>query len=70
MVIYGWKNLLDRDALARSDCRAVRIYETANELGKNDEAVRGVHNLVKLQAGDEENLRIWNECVALSKIWN
>ncbi|MDQ3116148.1 MAG: arginine--tRNA ligase [Verrucomicrobiota bacterium] len=69
MVIYGWKNLLDREALARDPiAELVRIYKTANELGQNDEAVRDScrAELVRLQAGDEENVRIWNECVALS----
>jgi len=69
MVIYGWKNLLDREALARDPiAELVRIYKTANDLGKSDEAVRDAcrNELVKLQAGDAENLRIWNECVALS----
>ena len=70
MVIYGWKNLLDRAALERDPiAELVRIYKTANELSKSDEAVRDAcrNELVRLQAGDEENLRIWNECVALSK---
>ena len=69
MVIYGWKNLLDREALARDPiAELVRIYKTANELTKTDTAVRDAcrNELVRLQAGDEENLRIWNECVALS----
>ncbi|MGI8890458.1 MAG: arginine--tRNA ligase [Chthoniobacterales bacterium] len=69
MVIYGWKNLLDREALARDPiAELVRIYKTANELTKADPGVRDAcrNELVKLQAGDEENLRIWNECVALS----
>jgi arginyl-tRNA synthetase len=69
MVIYGWKNLLDRAALARDPiAELVRIYKTANELTKTDPAVRDEcrNELVRLQAGDEENLRIWNECVALS----
>lgn len=69
MVIYGWKNLLDRVALTRDPiAELVRIYKTANELSKNDEAVRDAcrNELVKLQAGDEENLRIWQECVNLS----
>jgi arginyl-tRNA synthetase len=69
MVIYGWKNLLDRAALARDPiAELVRIYKTANELSKNDEGVRDAcrNELVKLQAGDEENLRIWQECVDLS----
>ncbi len=70
MVIYGWKNLLDRAALERDPIgELVRIYKTANELGQSDAAVREAcrNELVRLQAGDEENLRIWNECVALSK---
>jgi arginyl-tRNA synthetase len=69
MVIYGWKNLLDREALARDPiAELVRIYKTANELTKTDSAVREAcrNELVRLQAGDEENLRIWKECVALS----
>jgi arginyl-tRNA synthetase len=69
MVIYGWKHLLDRAALARDPiAELVRIYKTANELTKTDPAVRDAcrNELVRLQAGDEENLRIWNECVALS----
>ncbi|MEO7165701.1 MAG: arginine--tRNA ligase, partial [Chthoniobacterales bacterium] len=69
MVIYGWKKLVDREALAHDPiAELVRIYKTANELGKNDEAVRDAcrAELVRLQAGDEENVRIWNECVALS----
>ncbi|CAN5615332.1 arginine--tRNA ligase [soil metagenome] len=70
MVIYGWKNLLDRAALARDPiAELVRIYKTANELDKSDPAVLDAcrNELVKLQAGDEENMSIWNECVALSK---
>ena len=69
MVIYGWKHLLDREALARDPiAELVRIYKTANELTKTDPAVRDAcrGELVRLQAGDEENVRIWNECVALS----
>ncbi|MEO8439595.1 MAG: arginine--tRNA ligase [Spartobacteria bacterium] len=69
MVIYGWKHLLDRAALARDPiAELVRIYKTANDLSKSDPAVREAcrNELVKLQAGDAENLRIWNECVGLS----
>ncbi|MBA3963358.1 MAG: arginine--tRNA ligase [Chthoniobacterales bacterium] len=69
MVIYGWKNLLDRDALEREPiAELVRIYKTTNELGTADPAVREAcrQELVRLQTGDPENLRIWNECVALS----
>ena len=69
MVIYGWKNLLDRDALERDPiAELVRIYKETNELGTADPAVREAckEELVKLQAGDPENFAIWQECVALS----
>jgi arginyl-tRNA synthetase len=69
MVIYGWKNLLDREALARDPiAELVRVYKTANELSQKDPALRDAfrNELVKLQAGEEESLRIWNECIALS----
>ncbi len=69
MVIYGWKHLLDREALARDPiAELVRIYKETNTLAKNDDGIRDAcrSELVRLQAGDVENLRIWNECVALS----
>ncbi len=69
MVIYGWKNLLDREALARAPiAELVRIYKETNELTKTDPAVRDAcrEELVRLQAGDPANLAIWNETVALS----
>ena len=69
MVIYGWKNLLDRAALARDPiAELVRIYKAANERATAEPAVREAcrEELVKLQAGDEENVAIWTECVALS----
>jgi arginyl-tRNA synthetase len=69
MVIYGWKHLLDREALARDPiAELVRIYKATNELSEKDAAVRDAcrNELVRLQAGDAENLRIWTECVTLS----
>src|SRR5262249_25489505 len=69
MVIYGWKHLLDREALARDPiAELVRIYKTTSELSQKDAAVRDAcrNELVRLQAGDEENMRIWRECVGLS----
>src|SRR5256712_8464952 len=69
MVIYGWKNLLDRPSLERDPlAELVRIYKETNERSTIDPAVREAcrQELVKLQAGDKENLSIWNECVALS----
>lgn len=69
MVIYGWKNLLDRQALQRNPlAEIVRIYKETNQRATIDPEVREAcrEELVKLQAGDKENLDIWNECVALS----
>ncbi len=69
MVIYGWKNLLDRQALQRNPlAEIVRIYKETNERAARDPEVREAcrQELIKLQAGDKENLDIWNECVAFS----
>jgi len=69
MVIYGWKNLLDREALQRDPlAEIVRIYKETNERSTKDPEVREAcrRMLVKLQAGDSENVDIWNECVAFS----
>src|SRR5438034_3898458 len=69
MVIWGWKNLLARDALQRDPLgEIVRIYKETNARSTSDPAVRDAcrQELVKLQSGDKENTDIWNECVALS----
>ena len=69
MVIYGWKNLLDRKALTSYPiAELVRIYKMTNELGATDPAIREKckEELVRLQAGDAENFAIWQECVKLS----
>jgi arginyl-tRNA synthetase len=69
MVIYGWKNLLDRQALQRNPlAEIVRVYKETNERAASDPQVREAcrQELVKLQAGDKENTDIWNECVAFS----
>jgi arginyl-tRNA synthetase len=69
MVIYGWKNLLDRQALQRNPlAEIVRIYKETNERASSDPQVREAcrQELVKLQAGDKLNVDIWNECVAFS----
>jgi arginyl-tRNA synthetase len=69
MVIYGWKNLLDRQSLKRDPlAEIVRIYKETNEKATSDPQVREAcrQELVKLQAGDKENIDIWNECVAFS----
>ena len=69
MVIYGWKNLLNPQALAHDAItELVRIYKETNEKATADPAVREAcrQELVKLQAGDAENLSIWKQCVDLS----
>ena len=69
MVIYGWKNLLDQRALQQHPlAEIVRIYKETNALATSDPQIREAcrQELVKLQAGDKENIDIWNECVALS----
>jgi arginyl-tRNA synthetase len=69
MVIWGWKNLLDRQSLERDPiAEFVRIYKETNERSTTEPAVREAcrQELVKLQAGDTENLSIWKQCVDLS----
>ena len=69
MVLYGWKNFLDQDALkADPIAELLRIYKQVNSAQEVDPALREVckTELVKLQAGDAENLEIWKECVKLS----
>jgi arginyl-tRNA synthetase len=71
MVIWGWKNLLDRSALARDPlAEIVRIYKETNAKSTSDPAVREAcrQELVKLQSGDKEDTDIWNECVAFSML--
>ena len=68
MVIWGWKNLLDRQALARDPiAELVRIYKETNERANEDQNVRDTARaeLVKLQAGDPENLSIWQQTVGV-----
>jgi arginyl-tRNA synthetase len=69
MVIYGWKNLLDRQSLERDPvAELVRIYKETNERSAKDPSVREAcrQELVKMQSGDAENLSIWKQCVDLS----
>lgn len=68
-VIYGWKHLLDRTALdADPIAELVRLYRTVTEMEKTDASTHSAvrNELVKLQAGDPENLAIWKETVDLS----
>ena len=69
MVIWGWRNLIDRPALERDPiAEIVRIYKETNDRSTGDPAVREAcrQELVKLQSGDPENFAIWRQCVELS----
>jgi arginyl-tRNA synthetase len=68
-VIYGWKHLLITQNLDSDPVtELVRIYRQADVLAKNDPLVLDEcrRELVKLQQGEDENLRIWRRCVELS----
>ena len=68
-VIYGWKHFLDRDALDRDAItELVRLYREVTRLEETDENIKRTarEELVKLQAGDAENLAIWKQTVELS----
>lgn len=76
MLLVGWKTLLDKAALDRDAISELeRIYKIIN--AQCDEA-KPTYNLatheaaraelVKLQAGDTENLTIWREMIRLSQI--
>lgn len=70
MILYGWKNELDHDALGEDPIvELVKVYKLINERCKEDESFKDTcrAELVKLQSGDEENLEIWQKCIELSK---
>ena len=68
-VIYGWKHFLDREALEKDAItELVRLYREVTRLEETDEDIKRTarEELVKLQAGDAENLAIWKQTVELS----
>ena len=70
MILHGWKTLLDTTALETDPIsELVRVYREVNAAAKVDPAVLETckSELVKLQAGDEENLAIWRQCIEVSK---
>jgi arginyl-tRNA synthetase len=70
MLLLGWKHHLNPDALkADSIGEMERLYKMVNATSEKMETVRDAakQELVKLQAGDEENLKIWREMIALSQ---
>ncbi|WP_018968765.1 arginine--tRNA ligase [Rubritalea marina] len=71
MVIYGWKNMLDQSAIDADPLQELlRIYRAVNSLCKEDPSIKDTcrEELVKLQQGDAENFKIWEQCVEVSKI--
>jgi len=69
-LLVGWKKHLDRASLAADPIGEMeRLYKLVNAAGEADEKVleEARQELVKLQGGDEENLKIWREMIALSQ---
>ena len=70
MLLVGWKKHLDRAALDRDPITEMeRLYRKVNAASEADEPVRerARQELVKLQSGDGENLKIWCEMISLSE---
>jgi arginyl-tRNA synthetase len=70
MILYGWKTMLNNEALEQDPIKElVRVYREVNFATKENPAVLETckNELVKLQAGDPENLAIWQKCIDLSK---
>jgi arginyl-tRNA synthetase len=70
-LLVGWKKHLDRAALQRDAIGEMeRLYKLVNSASETDPAVLEAarQELVKLQRGDEENLKIWREMIALSQV--
>ncbi|MFM8715272.1 MAG: arginine--tRNA ligase [Spartobacteria bacterium] len=68
-VIYGWKHFLNREDLEKDAiAELVRLYREVTRLEEMDENIKRTarEELVKLQAGDPENLAIWKQTVELS----
>src|SRR5271157_3116154 len=70
-LLLGWKRVLDRPALERDAIAELeRLYKVINAEGDANPArlEEAKAELVKLQAGDAENLSIWKEMIRLSQI--
>ena len=70
-LIVGWKRHLDADALVGDPIGELeRLYRVVNAETERDPTVleEARSELVALQDGDPENLRIWREMIALSQV--
>ncbi len=69
-LIVGWKKHLNAGALAADPISEMeRLYKLVNAAGESDPRIldEARQELVKLQSGDGENLKIWREMLALSQ---
>ena len=70
-LLLGWKQILDRAALERDAIAELeRLYKTINAEcdAKPERLEEAKQELVKLQAGDAENIAIWKEMIRLSQV--
>ena len=70
MLLLGWKHHLKPDALKADPIGEMeRLYKMVSAACEADAAIRDAarQELVKLQGGDAENLKIWHEMIALSQ---
>jgi len=70
MLLHGWKTILDTAALDHDPLAEMeRIYKNVSARCKEDTAVLDAakSELVRLQAGDTENLALWHEMIRLSQ---
>ncbi len=70
-LLLGWKEKLDRAALERDPIAELeRLYKIVNEECDADPARldKAKQELVKLQAGNPENMAIWQEMARLSNV--
>ncbi|MCW1883530.1 arginine--tRNA ligase [Luteolibacter flavescens] len=69
MILHGWKTLLNEDALAADPiAELLRVYREVNATKEQPGVLDTCKaELVKLQAGDAENLAIWQRCIDVSK---
>ena len=70
MLLLGWKQHFKPDALQTDPIGEMeRLYKLVSATGEAQETVRDTarQELVKLQSGDAENLRIWREMITLSE---
>jgi len=70
MLLLGWKHHLKPDVLKADPIGEMeRLYKMVSATSETMETVRDAarQELVKLQGGDAENLKIWHEMIALSQ---